>query len=122
MLGAVEAGAQFGVEAAALGGGEVGVGIEYLLGIVAGGLHDESVGGEVRNPEVESDAALLGTFHVARAAQFHVFLGHDKAVVGLRHHLEAVAGVLREFKPTMLIVEHDVRFQEKVATDIVEFN
>ena len=30
--------------------------------------------------------------------------------------------LILEFKPTMLIVEHDVRFQEKVATDIVEFN
>ena len=43
MLGAVEAGAQFGVEAAALEGGEVGVGIEYLLDIVAGA--DEAIAG-----------------------------------------------------------------------------
>ncbi len=30
--------------------------------------------------------------------------------------------LILDFKPTMLIVEHDVRFQEKVATDIVNFN
>ena len=30
--------------------------------------------------------------------------------------------LILNFKPTMLIVEHDVRFQEKVATDIVNFN
>lgn len=30
--------------------------------------------------------------------------------------------LILDFKPTMLIVEHDVRFQEKVATEIVEFN
>ena len=28
--------------------------------------------------------------------------------------------LILDFKPTMLIVEHDVRFQEKVATQIVE--
>ena len=27
--------------------------------------------------------------------------------------------LILDFKPTMLIVEHDVRFQEKVATDII---
>ncbi|MBO4775765.1 MAG: ABC-F family ATP-binding cassette domain-containing protein, partial [Lachnospiraceae bacterium] len=29
--------------------------------------------------------------------------------------------LILDFKPTMLIVEHDVRFQEKVATEIVSF-
>jgi lincosamide and streptogramin A transport system ATP-binding/permease protein len=28
--------------------------------------------------------------------------------------------LILEFKPTMLIVEHDVRFREKIATEIVE--
>ena len=28
--------------------------------------------------------------------------------------------LILEFKPTMLLVEHDVRFREKIATEIVE--
>lgn len=30
--------------------------------------------------------------------------------------------LILEYKPTMLIVEHDVRFQEKVATDIIRIS
>ena len=30
--------------------------------------------------------------------------------------------LILDFNPTMLIVEHDVRFQEKIATNVVEFN
>ena len=28
--------------------------------------------------------------------------------------------LIMQYKPTMLIVEHDIRFQEKVATEVIE--
>ena len=66
---------------------------KVVLGCMAGHLDDLAVLCQIGDVQVKGDATLLRALHVAGAAQFHVLLGHDKAVVGLRHHLQAVAGI-----------------------------
>ena len=64
--------------------------MKVILGSVTCHLDNLAILSEVGNVQVESDAALLGSFHIAGATQLHVLLGDDKAVVGLSHHLQAV--------------------------------
>ena len=67
-----------------------GIVTQVVLGSVACHLYNLAVLCQVSDMQVEGDTALLGTLHIARAAQFHVLLGDNKAVVGLGHHLQPV--------------------------------
>ena len=104
----------------AFGGGEVGVGGEVGLGVVAGKLYDLAIVGEVGDVEVEGDAALLGSFDVAGAAQLHVFLGNDETVVGLGHDLESVPGVVAELELGHEYAEALVGTSAHAASELVK--
>ena len=76
----VEQGAQRG---AALGL-QLGIALDDQPGVVAGGLQQLAMGGEVGQPHV-GQAALAGAQQLAGAAQAQVLLGDAEAVLGLAH-------------------------------------
>lgn len=80
-----------------LGQGAVGVAVEQPEGGLAGVFHDGIVVDEVGDAQIEEEAALLGAFYVAGAAQFEVFFGNDEAVGGGDHYLHSPSGVFGQF-------------------------
>ena len=68
---------------------ERGVGIEDGISAFAGDADDLSVGSEVGNAQIESNAALLGAFDVAGAAQLHVGFCNLESVGSFGHDFQA---------------------------------
>ena len=87
----VEQGAQ---RRAALGL-QVGIAIDHQPRVVAGGLQQLGMGGEVGQPHV-GQAALARAQKLAGAAQAEILLGDAKAVLGLAHDGEPRLGGLAE--------------------------
>ena len=53
---------------------------------------------DIRNLQVKSHAALLGSLQVTRSAQLQIGLGNAETVVGVAHDIDALTGFLAELK------------------------
>ena len=55
----------------------------------------------IRNLQIESDAALLRTFKITGATQFQIGLGYFETIISAYHDFQSFPGVLRQ-----LIIRH----------------